>query len=168
MRSGAALRWTWMDPASCRRSVKPLCPWKGIRRLPGDSNPVGFTIRFGAAAGAPLSGRGGRAATPRAKRPHAGATRERDVTMGRRAAAVGSVVFFVVAPGTVAGLIPWWLTGWEMREPLPHWAPMRVLGALLVVAGLVMLIRAFLRFVVEGIGTPAPIAPPERLVVGGP
>ena len=30
-----------------------------------------------------------------------------------------------------------------------------------------MLLHAFARFVVEGVGTPAPVAPTERLVVGG-
>ena len=30
-----------------------------------------------------------------------------------------------------------------------------------------MLLHAFARFVVEGIGTPAPVAPPQHLVVGG-
>jgi protein-S-isoprenylcysteine O-methyltransferase Ste14 len=44
---------------------------------------------------------------------------------------------------------------------------MRVLGAILLVAGLIVLVQAFVRFVVEGLGTPAPIAAPERLVVGG-
>jgi protein-S-isoprenylcysteine O-methyltransferase Ste14 len=38
---------------------------------------------------------------------------------------------------------------------------------ILLVAGLIVLIQAFARFVVEGLGTPAPIAAPERLVVGG-
>src|SRR3712207_7568986 len=45
--------------------------------------------------------------------------------------------------------------------------PMRVLGGILLVAGLVALVGAFVRFVVEGFGTPAPVAAPERLVVGG-
>ena len=87
--------------------------------------------------------------------------------MRRVTAAVGSAVFFVVAPGTIVGLIPWLLTGWQLREPVPYWAPMRVLGAILLVAGLIVLVQAFVRFVVEGLGTPAPIAAPERLVVGG-
>jgi protein-S-isoprenylcysteine O-methyltransferase Ste14 len=87
--------------------------------------------------------------------------------MRKPAAAVGSAVFFVVGPGIVVGLIPWLLTGWRVREPVPYWAPMRVLGAILLVAGLIMLIQAFVRFVVEGLGTPVPIAAPERLVVGG-
>jgi protein-S-isoprenylcysteine O-methyltransferase Ste14 len=42
-----------------------------------------------------------------------------------------------------------------------------VLSALLLVAGAIVLVDAFVRFVVEGIGTPAPVAPTQRLVVGG-
>ena len=37
----------------------------------------------------------------------------------------------------------------------------------MVAAGLVVLLQAFVRFVGEGLGTPAPVAPTERLVVGG-
>jgi protein-S-isoprenylcysteine O-methyltransferase Ste14 len=87
--------------------------------------------------------------------------------MRRPIAAVGSAVFFLVGPGTVVGLIPWLLTRWQVREPLPYWAPMRVLGGILLVAGLIVLVQAFVRFVVEGLGTPVPVAAPERLVVGG-
>ena len=36
-----------------------------------------------------------------------------------------------------------------------------------MVAGTVVLVYAFARFAVEGIGTPAPVAPTEQLVVGG-
>jgi protein-S-isoprenylcysteine O-methyltransferase Ste14 len=88
--------------------------------------------------------------------------------MRRPTAAVGSVVFFLLAPGVAVGLVPWLLTGgWQVREPLAYWAPMRVLGTILLVAGLIVLVRAFARFVVEGFGTPAPVAAPECLVVGG-
>ncbi len=37
----------------------------------------------------------------------------------------------------------------------------------MLVAGLLVLVHAFVRFVLEGTGTPAPVAPTERLVVGG-
>ncbi len=87
--------------------------------------------------------------------------------MRRTTAAVGSAVFFFLAPGVVVGLIPWLLTRWQARTPLPYWAPVRVLGAILLVAGLIVLVQAFVRFVVEGFGTPAPVAAPGRLVVGG-
>ncbi len=82
-------------------------------------------------------------------------------------AAIGSAVFFVLAPGVVAGLVPWWLTGWRTSELPPSWLPMRIVGAALIVGGLITLVRAFARFVSEGVGTPAPIAPTQHLVVGG-
>jgi protein-S-isoprenylcysteine O-methyltransferase Ste14 len=85
------------------------------------------------------------------------------------AAAAVSVLFFVLAPGVVAGLVPWWLTGWQVRHPQPSWAwvPLRVAGGVLLAAGVVVLVQAFARFVAEGCGTPAPVAPTQRLVVGG-
>jgi protein-S-isoprenylcysteine O-methyltransferase Ste14 len=79
--------------------------------------------------------------------------------------ALGSLVFLVVAPGVVAGLVPWLLTGWERRGS-PPWA-LRLVGWALIAAGVAVLLHAFARFVVEGLGTPAPVAPTERLVVGG-
>jgi len=70
----------------------------------------------------------------------------------------------VLVPGVVAGLVPWLLTGWDVRH---GWLALQVLGALLLGAGIVVLVHAFARFVVEGLGTPAPVAPTERLVAGG-
>jgi protein-S-isoprenylcysteine O-methyltransferase Ste14 len=81
-------------------------------------------------------------------------------------AALGSALFLAVAPGLVAGLVPWWLTGWQPGDP-PYPAWLRVVGVILLAVGIPVLISAFIRFVVEGLGTPAPIAPPEHLVVGG-
>jgi protein-S-isoprenylcysteine O-methyltransferase Ste14 len=84
--------------------------------------------------------------------------------MDRRRAAIGSTGFFIAAPGTVAGLVPYWLTGgWSGSGP---W-PLRVIGGILIAAGLAGVIEAFVRFVREGIGTPAPIAPTKHLVAGG-
>jgi protein-S-isoprenylcysteine O-methyltransferase Ste14 len=84
--------------------------------------------------------------------------------MSGRRAAIGSALFLLVAPGTVAWLVPWLLTGWESRS----WPwPVRVMGALLLAAAVAALLSAFARFAREGIGTPAPIAPTQRLVVGG-
>ena len=84
--------------------------------------------------------------------------------MTRARAAVGSVLFLFVAPGVFAGLVPWLMTDWSTDA---WWPPARVLGGVMIGAGLAVLLWAFIRFVVEGIGTPAPVAPPERLVVGG-
>ena len=35
----------------------------------------------------------------------------------RTIAVLGSAIFFVVAPFTLAGLIPWSVTGWQLRPP---------------------------------------------------
>jgi protein-S-isoprenylcysteine O-methyltransferase Ste14 len=82
----------------------------------------------------------------------------------RSAAAAGASLFFALAPGVVAGVVPWWITGWDAR---PVWPPLRIAGGVLLVVGALVLVDAFRRFVVEGAGTPAPVAPTERLVVGG-
>ena len=84
--------------------------------------------------------------------------------MRKSSAMLGSALFFAIAPGIVAGVIPWWLTGWRLD---PIWLPWRIAGALLTLAGAAFLMHSFARFVSEGRGTPAPVAPTERLVVGG-
>ncbi len=77
----------------------------------------------------------------------------------------GTATFLVAAPGVVAGLLPWAITRWRVAHALP-W-PLRVSGAALIAAAAAVLLPAFWRFAAEGGGTPAPIAPTERLVVGG-
>ena len=87
--------------------------------------------------------------------------------MRKPTAAAGSALFFAVAPGVVAGLVPWWLTRWQVRGPLAQWAPGRAAGLIVLILGVIVLVQAFVRFVAEGRGTPAPVAPTERLVIGG-
>ena len=80
-------------------------------------------------------------------------------------AILGSVAFFIAAPGVVAGLMPWLLSGQYGLPPAP--LPLVIVGAALAAVGLGVLLHAFGRFAVEGLGTPAPIAPTYKLVVGG-
>jgi len=82
----------------------------------------------------------------------------------RLRAAAGTSLFLVIAPGVVAGLVPWLLTGWESSGP-PAW--LAAIGWALIALGAAVLLEAFARFVVEGVGTPAPPAPTQKLVVGG-
>jgi protein-S-isoprenylcysteine O-methyltransferase Ste14 len=82
--------------------------------------------------------------------------------------AIGTAVFVVLAPGTVVGLVPFWITRWRLMPPFLACEASRWLGALLFVLALPLFTSFVLRFVREGRGTPAPIAPTERLVVGGP
>lgn len=85
--------------------------------------------------------------------------------MRKMTAAAGSTVFLVIAPGVVAGLIPWWLTRWRMGAAYP--VPVRVTGAVVTSAGAAVLLGAFAQFAIQGRGTPAPPAPTEQLVVRG-
>ncbi|HLK19588.1 MAG TPA: isoprenylcysteine carboxylmethyltransferase family protein [Bryobacteraceae bacterium] len=84
--------------------------------------------------------------------------------MRRISAIFGSAIFFVLAPCTVAGLIPWWLSHWRLE---PGWMPVRILGAVLILAGLPILLDSFARFAIQGLGTPAPVFPTKHLVVTG-
>ena len=74
-------------------------------------------------------------------------------------------MFLVLAPGFFGGVMPWWLAGWHVADGFP--AALRVVGALIGLAGAAFVVSTFARFVIEGIGTPAPVAPTEHLVVGG-
>jgi protein-S-isoprenylcysteine O-methyltransferase Ste14 len=78
--------------------------------------------------------------------------------------ALGSILFFILAPGMVAGLIPLALlrmgpqvqAGFLAYVAFPLW-----------VIGTTVLIWCFWDFLVKGKGTPAPINPPKELVVSG-
>ncbi|RAZ78615.1 methyltransferase family protein [Mesorhizobium atlanticum] len=81
-------------------------------------------------------------------------------------AIAGSALFLVVAPGVVAGLVPWLLTD-GYHTPLSVVPGSVTAGSILVVVATAILLHAFARFALEGLGTPAPVAPTEKLVVGG-
>lgn len=87
--------------------------------------------------------------------------------MKRGWAALGSFVFLVLAPGTVAGLVPFLLSRWRVRPAPLALEPLRWAGGALAAAGLAVLLDSFARFALRGLGTPAPVAPPVRLVVTG-
>ncbi len=78
---------------------------------------------------------------------------------------MGAAAFFVVAPGGVAGVAPYLISGWRVDARLPN--AIRAVGLALIVAGVLSVVESFARFVVRGRGTPAPVAPPRHLVVSG-
>jgi protein-S-isoprenylcysteine O-methyltransferase Ste14 len=84
--------------------------------------------------------------------------------MDRARPVIGTLVFLVVAPGVAAGLVPWLITDWDANA---WWPPVRAIGWAMIAAGLAVLLEAFARFAIEGLGTPAPVAPTKRLIVGG-
>lgn len=82
-------------------------------------------------------------------------------------AVLGSVVFLLIAPGFIAGLVPWWISRWQMQPAFLGMAVFRLAGIALIGLGIPVLLDSFARFALQGRGTPAPILPPEHLVVTG-
>jgi protein-S-isoprenylcysteine O-methyltransferase Ste14 len=79
----------------------------------------------------------------------------------------GSILFFFLAPGTVAGVIPWLISGWTFQAPFLGTDATRFFGAALILAALDIILDSFARFALIGEGTPAPTHPTRRLVVSG-
>jgi protein-S-isoprenylcysteine O-methyltransferase Ste14 len=82
-------------------------------------------------------------------------------------AVVGSAVFLVIAPGFIAGWVPWWISHWQVEAPFFGIQLFRYVGTALLALGLAGLLDSFLRFALQGIGTPAPVFPTRHLVVSG-
>ncbi|MBS0453432.1 MAG: isoprenylcysteine carboxylmethyltransferase family protein [Proteobacteria bacterium] len=88
--------------------------------------------------------------------------------MSKAIAVLGSTLFFVIAPLMLAGFVPWWVTQWEFRSTSLGIDLSRIiLGGILILAGVSGLVDSFARFALQGLGTPAPIAPTRKLVVTG-
>jgi protein-S-isoprenylcysteine O-methyltransferase Ste14 len=87
--------------------------------------------------------------------------------MRRISAIIGSSLFLVLAPGTVAVLAPWWISRWRMEPSFFGWSPLRIIGVVLILTGLPVLLDSFARFALQGLGTPAPVFPTKHLVVTG-
>ena len=87
--------------------------------------------------------------------------------MQRVSAVLGSALFFLVAPCVLAGLIPWSITRWEFRPAFFGFELTRAIGLMLIIAGVPGVVDSFARFALQGLGTPAPIAPTQKLVVTG-
>jgi protein-S-isoprenylcysteine O-methyltransferase Ste14 len=87
--------------------------------------------------------------------------------MRRPWAILGSVAFLLLAPGVVAGLVPWWIARWQMQPPWWGWMPIRFAGLALIALGVGLLVDCCARFALQGLGTPAPVLPTEHLVVTG-
>ena len=77
------------------------------------------------------------------------------------------MVFFFAAPGTVVALVPWWMSRWRIQATFPASSVLRFVGAILVITGILVLTDSFAQFALQGLGTPAPVSPPRRLVATG-
>jgi protein-S-isoprenylcysteine O-methyltransferase Ste14 len=86
--------------------------------------------------------------------------------MRRSTAATASVAWGVALGGTFGCLLPYLLGYWHFHRPLPYWGVAQAVGGLLIGAGLIPIVQAFIEFI-KADGTPVPPASPPRLVVNG-
>ena len=87
--------------------------------------------------------------------------------MNKVTASIGSIVFLLIAPGILAGVIPWWISQWQVEPSILDVTWLKFVGVALVALGLLVLLDSFARFALQGIGTPAPVLPTRYLVVTG-
>src|SRR5438046_10432445 len=87
--------------------------------------------------------------------------------MKRTSAISVSAIFAISAPGTVAGIVPWWISRWKIQAPFLHFYGFRVIGVLFILLCLPVLLDSFARFALQGLGTPAPPFPTRHLVGPG-
>jgi len=79
---------------------------------------------------------------------------------------IGTIVFLILAPGVVAGLIPWLISSWRWHDwGAAAWILVPV-ASIATTIGVALLLHAFALFALHG-GTPAPVAPTGTLVVTG-
>ena len=81
-----------------------------------------------------------------------------------RSLVVRAALFILIAPGSIAGWLPWYISGWK-RPRLDE--PLGLAGVIVAVFGWLVLLWCARDFAVRGRGTPAPYDPPQRLVVDG-
>jgi protein-S-isoprenylcysteine O-methyltransferase Ste14 len=86
--------------------------------------------------------------------------------MRKAMAALGSAIFLFLAPGIVGGLAPWWIARRGADTEFLGW-PLRTLGIILINAGTIVVLDSFVRFALQGLGTPAPVFPTRHLVITG-
>ncbi len=78
---------------------------------------------------------------------------------------IGTILFLFLAPGIVAGFVPWLISGWRWHDWDGAWLVV-VIAWIAIAAGVAFLLHSFALFALHQ-GTPAPVAPTETLVVTG-
>ncbi|MEM7186521.1 MAG: isoprenylcysteine carboxylmethyltransferase family protein [Bacteroidota bacterium] len=81
---------------------------------------------------------------------------------------IRNLIFTILQPGVVVGLIPYLLLRSQIERILPDsWKVTTIAGALLFLVGLVIMIACIRSFALQGKGTISPIDPTRELVSSG-
>ena len=79
-----------------------------------------------------------------------------------------NIIFTILYPGIVAGLIPCWIIGGDINVIIFEFEKLhQLVGVFLFIAGFIIMTWCIVNFAVKGRGTLSPITPTKKLVVSG-
>ena len=82
-------------------------------------------------------------------------------------ALAGSLLFLLIVPAAVAGLVPWAICRGQLQPAFLGFEATRWLGIALIGLGLIPLVESFAGFVQKSLGIPASVLPARHFVVSG-
>jgi protein-S-isoprenylcysteine O-methyltransferase Ste14 len=80
---------------------------------------------------------------------------------------IKTLIFLLFVPGTVLVAVPRWIAH-RTRSRKIDLGPVRYAAIVFWLTGAALMLSSFWQFITRGRGTPAPVDPPEELVVSGP
>jgi len=81
---------------------------------------------------------------------------------------IRNLLFTILQPGLVAGLIPLWITGVRINNIFDEvWQLHHYIGTIAFLIGFVIMLWCIISFAVKGRGTLSPVDPTKKLVISG-
>lgn len=81
---------------------------------------------------------------------------------------IRNLLFTILQPGLVAGLIPLWITGIRINNIFDEvWQLHHYIGTIAFLIGFVIMLWCIISFAVIGRGTLSPVDPTKKLVISG-
>ena len=81
---------------------------------------------------------------------------------------IRNLLFTILQPGLVAGLIPLWITGFRINNIFDEvWQLHHYIGTIAFLIGFVIMLWCIISFAVKGRGTLSPVDPTKKLVISG-
>ena len=81
---------------------------------------------------------------------------------------IRNLLFTILQPGLVAGLIPLWITGVRINSIFDEvWQLHHYIGTIAFLIGFIIMLWCIISFAVKGRGTLSPVDPTKKLVISG-
>ena len=81
---------------------------------------------------------------------------------------IRNLLFTILQPGLVAGLIPLWITGVRINNIFDEvWQLHHYIGTIAFLIGFVIMLWCIISFAVKGRGTLSPVDPTKKLLISG-